>query len=229
MRLALEHSLAPVLHGVITSTLAILMLSTSSFEFVVRHFFWLLLSVMSIGAVNGLFFFPILISLVGPSAEVIPFNNPNRISTPSPPSRRAQKCIKKAINTNRRTTKPLSPSRNSVNKNHHHSKHYINNNNNNNINNEPSLTTITEEPSWKSSVSSISSAGNNHHTPTTQSIVLQPEVNLEVETRNTGRDVQNTRVTATANIKLELINLPVRSTRTSTRNSESSSSGSNSS
>jgi patched 1 len=228
MRLALEHSLAPVLHGVITSTIAILMLSTSPFEFVVRHFFWLLLSVMSIGAVNGLFFFPILISLIGPSAEVIPFDDPNRISTPSPPSRRAQKFMKKPTNTTRRSTKPASPSRSTFNKTHHHSKHYINNNNNN-TNNEPSLTTITEEPSWKSSVSSISSAGNNHHTPTTQSIVLQPEVNLEVETRNTGRDTQNTRVTATANIKLELINLPLRSTRTSTRNSESSSSGSYSS
>lgn len=103
---------------------------------------------------------------------------------------------------------------------------------NTNLNNEPSLTTITEEPSWQSSASSISNAsgyisdGNVSHKSRNfaiprvhnntkeengitidqaaqqafKSIIVQPEVT--VETHHNGNQ-QNTKVTATANIKLE--------------------------
>ncbi|XP_049292108.1 protein patched [Anopheles funestus] len=263
VKLALEHSFAPIVHGVVTSALAIFMLSTSSFEFVVRHFFWLLLSANVIAAFNGLFFFPILLSLVGPGAEIIPLQYANRISTPSPPPKRINKLSsgKPIVLNNKRS----SCSR-SCTKPHHHHKH-----NNVNLSNEPSLTTITEEPqSWKSSASSIPSIhekttggsvghhrpsaglvggvgaggvpsgtslggsimsdGNlsgvggvyshphahhyhhHHHqqAPELQSIVLQPEVT--VETHHHGGEHQNTKVTATANIKVELVT-PGRGTR----------------
>ncbi|XP_058065596.1 protein patched [Anopheles bellator] len=269
VRLALEHSLAPILHGVITSVLAVCMLSMSSFEFVVRHFFWLLLSAIVLSAINGLFFLPVLLGLVGPGAEVIPLQYTNRISTPSPPPKRINKLSssnKPIILNNKRS----SCSR-SCTKAHHHHKH-----NNVNLNNEPSLTTITEEPqSWKSSASSIASihektnaaSGGQHHSnvpgagsvggggtgdgqptaggsglyghpghhyhhhhhhqpaPELQSIVLQPEVT--VETHHHGGEHQNTKVTATANIKVELVT-PGRAarmvhTRTSSNNSTTSS------
>lgn len=224
IRLALEHSLAPVIHGVLTSTLGVLMLSTSPFEFVVRHFLWLLLSVMLIGAVNGLYFFPILLSLVGPGAEIIPLQYTNRISTPSPPPKRINKQYSnKPLIVNAKRSS--SSSSRSCNKSHHyHSK------NTNVHNNEPSLTTITEEPqSWKSSVSSIASANNDnigidlgtsgHHrsSPELQSIVLQPEVT--VETHHNGSDLNGgTKVTATANIKVELVT-PGRATSTTSNSS----------
>ncbi|XP_049539908.1 LOW QUALITY PROTEIN: protein patched [Anopheles darlingi] len=265
VRLALEHAMAPILHGVMTSVLAVCMLSTSSFEFVVRHFFWLLLSTIIISAMNGLFFFPILLSMFGPGAEVIPLQYVNRISTPSPPPKRINKLSsnKPIILNNKRS----SCSRN-CSKPHHHHKH-----NNVNLNNEPSLTTITEEPqSWKSSASSIPSIhektnyepsscqhrngiyghpGTHYHhhhhqqAPELQSIVLQPEVT--VETHHHGGDHQNTKVTATANIKVELVtpgrarmmhtttgstssnNSTTSSTSSSTSNSGNNSSGSSSS
>ncbi|XP_052888591.1 protein patched isoform X2 [Anopheles moucheti] len=200
VKLALEHSFAPIVHGVVTSALAIFMLSTSSFEFVVRHFFWLLLSANVIGALNGLFFFPILLSLVGPGAEIIPLQYANRISTPSPPPKRINKLSsgKPIVLNNKRSSCSRSCS-----KPHHHHKH-----NNVNLSNEPSLTTITEEPqSWKSSASSIPSihekTTGGSQAPELQSIVLQPEVT--VETHHHGGEHQNTKVTATANIKVELV------------------------
>lgn len=178
------------------------MLSTSPFEFIVRHFFWLLLSVMIIGAINGLFFFPILLSLIGPGAEVIPLDNPNRISTPSPPPQRNRRCTSnnKTIYSTTSSNNKKSFTRNSsCSKPHHHhstSKHQ---------NNEPSLTTITEEPqSWQSSASSMSSIYDKHdNSPELQSIVVQPEVTVETHHHQSGE--QNTKVTATANIKVELI------------------------
>lgn len=237
IRLALEHSLAPVIHGVMTSVLAVLMLSTSPFEFIVRHFLWLLLSVMVIGAINGLFFFPILLSLIGPGAEIIPLQHPNRISTPSPPPKRIKH------NNNYSNNKPLivNTKRSSCsssrvcNKAHHYHKNV-------NIHNEPSLTTITEEPqSWKSSASSIASghemgggygnvngnmsdrstSGGLRSSPELQSIVVQPEVT--VETHHTGDNLNGgTKVTATANIKVELVTQPGRPIQTATTTTRTS-------
>lgn len=230
--------MAPVIHGVLTSTLAVLMLSTSPFEFVVRHFLWLLLSVMLIGAVNGLFFFPILLSLIGPGAEIIPLQHANRISTPSPPPKRINNkhsySNKPLIVSTKRSSSSSSSSssRNSCNKAHHYHK-------NTNLHNEPSLTTITEEPqSWKSSASSIASAhemnsdvrsnnigsgANLRSSPELQSIVVQPEVT--VETHGSSDLNGGTKVTATANIKVELVTpgRPIQTTTTTSRTSKYSS------
>lgn len=210
IRLALQSALPPVIHGTLTSILAVVMLYTSPFEFIVRHFFWLLFAVMIIGVINGLFFFPILLSLIGPAAELVPLEYADRISTPSPPTQRHKRSNKTVVLNNRSSSR-LAP----CNKPHHHHKHV------NISNNEPSLTTITEEPqSWKSSSSSISmgptesSSGNNHSQTELKRIVVQPEVT--VETTHNGND-QNTKVTATANIKVELVT-PSRSSRNSYSN-----------
>lgn len=177
------------------------MVSTSPFEFIVRHFFWLLLAVMIIGVVNGLFFFPILLSLIGPDAELVPIEYPERISTPSPPTYRHKRPHKNMVHNSRHSSNCSSSSQpRSCNKPHHHHKQHIN------LNNEPSLTTITEEPqSWKSSSSSMSMGPmpEPNQLSEVKSIVVQPEVT--VETTQTGGDQNTTKVTATANIKVELV------------------------
>lgn len=128
MRLALEHMFAPVVHSALTTLLAVVMLAFSEFNFIVNYFFFVLLCVIGISLLNGVFFFPILLSLIGPSAEVIPNDHPDRISTPTPPASPVM-----------RRSKPPTPPRRS---------HKIDNAR---LHAEPSLTTISEEPnSWHS-------------------------------------------------------------------------------
>ncbi|XP_046661166.1 protein patched isoform X1 [Homalodisca vitripennis] len=127
VRLAVDHMFTPVMQGGLAILLSVGMLALSEFEFVVRYFFYILIALTGVGLVNGLFFFPVMLSLVGPEAEVIPLTHPDRISTPSPePVRRvhAPKC---------RVAPP--PRR-------HAPVHQCHR--------EPSLTTITEEASWHS-------------------------------------------------------------------------------
>lgn len=141
--LSLQVSLGPLTHGILTSTLAVFMLSTSPFEFVIRHFFWLLLVVLCVGAFNSLVVFPIILSIMGPEAELVPLEHPDRISTPSPQLPRSSKRANKTV-----IVHGSSRSSRNCQKPHYHHKDV-------NIN-DPSLTTITEEPpSWKSSNSSI--------------------------------------------------------------------------
>ncbi|KAG5326513.1 PTC protein, partial [Acromyrmex heyeri] len=186
MRLALEHMFAPVVHSAFTTLLAVVMLAFSEFNFIVNYFFLVLLSVIGISLVNGIFFFPILLSLIGPKAEVIPNDHPDRISTPTPP---ASPVV--------RRSKPPTPPRRS---------HKIDNAR---LHAEPSLTTISEEP-------------NSWHSTQESCIIVQPE--LKVETTSTcnqncsGSDTSGssrtspipptshitTKVTATANIKVEV-------------------------
>ncbi|KAG5322403.1 PTC protein, partial [Pseudoatta argentina] len=186
MRLALEHMFAPVVHSAFTTLLAVVMLAFSEFNFIVNYFFLVLLSVIGISLVNGIFFFPILLSLIGPKPEVIPNDHPDRISTPTPP---ASPVV--------RRSKPPTPPRRS---------HKIDNAR---LHAEPSLTTISEEP-------------NSWHSTQESCIIVQPE--LKVETTSTcnqncsGSDTSGssrtspipptshitTKVTATANIKVEV-------------------------
>ncbi|XP_076225909.1 protein patched isoform X3 [Nomia melanderi] len=194
VRLALEHMYAPVIHGALTTLLAIVMLAFSEFEFIVRYFFLVLLCLIGIGLVNGLFFLPILLSLIGPCPEVIPNDHPDRISTPTPP---ASPIV--------RRSKPPAPPRRSYKID------------NARLHTEPSLTTITEEP-------------NSWHSTQESCIIVQPE--LKVETTSTcgnqncsGSDTSGssrispvtstshitTKVTATANIKVE-VHTPLTST-----------------
>lgn len=49
-----------------------------------RYFFYVLSAVVIIGTFNALFLLPVLLSIFGPTPEIIPFEHENRISTPSP-------------------------------------------------------------------------------------------------------------------------------------------------
>jgi len=62
--------------------------STLSF----RYFFYVLSGVVILGALNGLILLPVLLSIIGPPPEIIPFDYEDRISTPSPP---ASPCLPK--------------------------------------------------------------------------------------------------------------------------------------
>lgn len=256
VHLSLQVTLGPLVHAILTSALAVFMLSTSPFEFVIRHFFWLLLVVLCVGAFNSLVIFPIILSMIGPEAELVPLEHPDRISTPSPVMSRSSKRANKTVIVHGGRSR-------SCNKPHYHHKDV-------NVK-DPSLTTITEEsPSWKSSNSSIqmnnecyngahyNNNGNsnlnninnmnnyrynqpnyatnymhnqpppqyqqhanqssnknqtqsNNFPPELQSIVVQPEVT--VETHANSDNSNTTKVTATANIKVELVTpgRPVRS------------------
>ena len=68
--LALESVLAPVVHGALAAALAASMLAASEFGFVARLFLRLLLALVMLGLVDGLLFFPIILSILGPAAEV---------------------------------------------------------------------------------------------------------------------------------------------------------------
>ncbi|KAG7203232.1 hypothetical protein KM043_010333 [Ampulex compressa] len=187
VRLALEHMYAPIVHGALTTLLAVVMLAFSEFDFIVRYFFLVLLCLIGVGLVNGLFFFPILLSLIGPSPEVVPNDHPDRISTPTPP---ASPIV--------RRSKPPAPPRRS---------HKMDNAR---LHAEPSLTTITEEP-------------NSWHSTQESCIIVQPELKVETtstcgnqncsgsETSGSSRTSPvpstshiTTKVTATANIKVEV-------------------------
>lgn len=69
-QMALELMMAPVVHGAISTLLSIIMLAFSDFDFIVQYFFYVLSALVLLGMVNGLFFLPILLSIVGPPAEV---------------------------------------------------------------------------------------------------------------------------------------------------------------
>lgn len=70
-QMSLELMMAPVVHGAISTLLSIVMLAFSDFDFIVKYFFYVLSALVLLGLVNGLFFLPILLSIVGPPAEVI--------------------------------------------------------------------------------------------------------------------------------------------------------------
>lgn len=222
-----------IIHGIFTSVLVVLVFGLSPFEFIIKHFLWLLLAFWLLCAINSLFYYPILLLVFGPEAEVIPLQYINRISTPSPQM--------KKFNMNKQKSITLNNKRICRKDSHHCNLKNIN------VNNEPSLTTITEEPqSWQSSASSISngnisdssyneippnprtasgrSSNKNQQQTELQSIIVQPEVTVETH-HNGGK--QNTKVTATANIKVELVTTG--NGRSSKSTSYHSSSSSNSS
>ena len=72
-QMALELMMAPVVHGAVSTLLSIVMLAFSDFDFIVQYFFYVLSALVLLGLLNGLFFLPILLSLVGPPAEVSRF------------------------------------------------------------------------------------------------------------------------------------------------------------
>ncbi|PWA25157.1 hypothetical protein CCH79_00005285 [Gambusia affinis] len=81
---ALEHMFAPVLDGAISTLLGVLMLAGSEFDFIMRYFFAVLAILTVLGMLNGLVLLPVLLSMLGPPAEVTPVDNASCPPTPSP-------------------------------------------------------------------------------------------------------------------------------------------------
>ncbi|KAG7456958.1 hypothetical protein MATL_G00241440 [Megalops atlanticus] len=81
---ALEHMFAPVMDGAISTLLGVLMLAGSEFDFIMRYFFAVLAILTVLGVLNGLVLLPVLLSVMGPPAEVTPADNGSRLPTPSP-------------------------------------------------------------------------------------------------------------------------------------------------
>lgn len=132
------------------------------------------MALVVVGLVQGLVFFPVLLSLVGPAAEVIGVEHDDRISAPSPQptfkrsaAHPAGLRVSKAPRTPRTCRFHQGPSQGLT----------------------ASLTTITEEPSWHSSV---------------QSIVVQPELVVTTTSDSSPDPPRVTKVTATAKLKVEL-------------------------
>uniref|UniRef100_A0A5S6QE31 SSD domain-containing protein n=1 Tax=Trichuris muris TaxID=70415 RepID=A0A5S6QE31_TRIMR len=84
MRMAVWHMFTPVLHGGLSTLLGLLMLAFSEFEFIVQYFFLVMSTLIILGIFNGLVVFPVLLSLIGPPAEVQSLDNSNCLPPPSP-------------------------------------------------------------------------------------------------------------------------------------------------
>ncbi|XP_071538022.1 protein patched [Panulirus ornatus] len=199
--LALQHMAAPVLHGAASTFLASVMLLFSEFEFIRRYFFYVLLALTVLGVLDGLVFLPVLLSLVGPPAEVVPRNHPDRLPTPSPPPSPQQAHAHSHSGSSRRSGGRSGPGGRSSRRSGggggstlYPRLHGSN----------LSLTTITEEPS--SSTRSSQSLRSSHE------IVVEPQVVVETTTSpgssNPGEMHHDhhvtTKVTATAKVKVEL-------------------------
>ncbi|XP_072918995.1 protein patched homolog 1 [Hemitrygon akajei] len=81
---ALEHMFAPVIDGAISTLLGVLMLAGSEFDFIIRYFFAVLTILTILGILNGLVLLPVLLSVIGPPAEVTPADRGSQLPTPSP-------------------------------------------------------------------------------------------------------------------------------------------------
>uniref|UniRef100_UPI0037E954D5 protein patched homolog 1 n=1 Tax=Semicossyphus pulcher TaxID=241346 RepID=UPI0037E954D5 len=81
---ALEHMFAPVVDGAISTLLGVLMLAGSEFDFIMRYFFAVLAILTVLGMLNGLVLLPVLLSMMGPPAEITPVDSASRLPTPSP-------------------------------------------------------------------------------------------------------------------------------------------------
>lgn len=184
MGMSLEHTLAPVVHGAISTFMGIIMLVGAEFEFIIKYFFNVLAALVVIGLLNGLVLLPVLLSILGPKGEVRPKDDGDRIPTPSPePSPKPKKKSGGPRRSGRRTY-PRIPS-------------------------DISLTTISEEPTQYSSheivvepevvvetttvpMSGIqTSTSSRHNTPPTSVTSTPPSRHV-------------TRVTAHATVKVEV-------------------------
>ncbi|XP_067582007.1 protein patched homolog 2 isoform X6 [Pseudorca crassidens] len=82
---ALEHTLAPVTDGAVSTLLGLLMLAGSNFDFIVRYFFVVLTVLTLLGLLHGLVLLPVLLSILGPPPEVVQMykESPEVLSPPA--------------------------------------------------------------------------------------------------------------------------------------------------
>ncbi|CAH0562221.1 unnamed protein product [Brassicogethes aeneus] len=191
LRMSLEVSSEAIIKGDIGLLVCTSVLVTSQFEFIEKHLFMSIIISVGGSLLNSLIFFPLLLAIVGPKAELQPLEHTDRISTPPPPILPHQTVMgerSSRSSTNSSYSKPTKRANS-------HSK----------ATREPSLTTITEESC-------------------NQSIVVEPQVTVEYsspESSSSGGQY-TTKVTATANIKVELVAPVYRSSKCGKSHSRSS-------
>jgi len=70
MHKALEHRFTPIFNGSVTTFVGVVMLFFAPVRFIRLFFFGVLMIVVIIGLINGLIFLPVLLSIIGPFAQV---------------------------------------------------------------------------------------------------------------------------------------------------------------
>ncbi|CAL4069872.1 unnamed protein product [Meganyctiphanes norvegica] len=212
VQLALQHMAAPVLHGAASTLIASVMMFFSEFDFIRRYFFYVLLALTALGILDGLVFLPVLLSLVGPPAEVVPRLHEDRLPTPSPPPSPAPMSHSHSTSgrsSSRRQSSNISSNNRDRMSSSRSSRRNSGGGRSSMYPNLPgmhgsnlSLTTITEEPGSSCSRSSSQSLRSSHE------IVVEPEVVVETTTTPSssvdGQHQITTKVTATAKVHLEL-------------------------
>ncbi|CAG9816535.1 unnamed protein product, partial [Phaedon cochleariae] len=162
VRLSLEVNSEPIMKGDIGLVICTSVLATSQFEFINTHLFSLVLLSVCSSLANSFVFFPLMLALVGPKAELQPLEHSDRISTPPPPT-------PSPVPVRTGFSKPSKRSASAK------------------TTREPSLTTITEESC-------------------NQSITVEPQVTVEYSSpESSSSGPFTTKVTATTNIKVELV------------------------
>lgn len=174
MKLSLDLYCSAIIKGDVALLLCILIWITSEFDFIRNNLLFVGIAIIVTSMINGLIFFPILLTFFGPSADIIPLLHSDRISTPPPISSpvASRQQFNGGVNS---SNSAKAPKRNQPTTK---------------ATREPSLTTITEESC-------------------NQSIVVQPEVVVEYSNPNDSGSSSSgqytTKVTATANIKVEVV------------------------
>ncbi|XP_060536797.1 protein patched [Cylas formicarius] len=175
IRMSLEINADPILKGDVGLLLSSSVLVISQFEFIHDHLFMILLISVGGSLINSLTFFPMMLALVGPKAEITPIQHTDRISTPPPPPPPPIPEKTKSFSKPSRRNASTKATR------------------------ETSLTTITEESC-------------------NQSIVVEPQVTVEYSSpESSSSGPYTTKVTATANIKVELVTPMYRSSKCSSK------------
>jgi len=67
---ALAHRFTPIFNGGISTLLGIIMLAFTPFPFIRKYFFFILLNLLIVGALNGLVLLPVVLSIIGPPPQV---------------------------------------------------------------------------------------------------------------------------------------------------------------
>ncbi|KAK2149885.1 hypothetical protein LSH36_433g03015 [Paralvinella palmiformis] len=161
MRMALEHMFAPVVHGAMTTFLGVVMLALSEFDFIVKYFFMVLTALIVIGLLNGLVLLPVLLSIMGPKAEVIPADRSDYLAPPSPELPPAPNPRERPVRSVSRRVYPRMPS-------------------------DISLTTITEEPSSQavSCLGTSEDQGNDYKSKKRKSTTTTVTDKMELESES---------------------------------------------
>ncbi|CAL1269676.1 unnamed protein product [Larinioides sclopetarius] len=213
MAMALEYMFRPVLHTGLPFLAGVIGLLFSEFDFISWYFFTVLCAFIIIGMFNSLIVFPVLLSIIGPPGEVIPYDNPERISTPTPEPSPIRLRVKHARPFTRRIY-PRVPSEISLStiteeSTSRHSPEIVV---------QPELvvetTTVTNTTTGASTVNTTTSTpestdsqsedSSKCNTPCGENITTTSSSTSNIANQPSGTTTVTTRVKATAKVKVEV-------------------------